>query len=293
VLLSCKLPVASGDAPLDGNPGHGTPGHGGFVQFPSGTFTSDPASLGTYDRAQSKWLPVPRAWVAPDGSRYAYSVNPVGTSGPVTGTIHVVDVASGADHPIVVPSTSNVLSYESEGIYVVHVVPSSGAPSAGLGLLDPASGSFKQITASGTWSAIGGGFAWGADLDSSIAPPPGEMNAANRLMKVELKTGTASVVAKYPGASVRILGVDSGQPVVSLGPVPNGPAYSVNRLDGMKMYAADAAGTIPTAPIVNDDGAIWFSSLSGNVWRWDDPHMGIHSVVTTPLQSVVVAGTCR
>jgi hypothetical protein len=285
--------VATGDAPLDGNPAHGARGHGGFVQFPGGTFSIDPASLGTYDRAQSKWLPVPRAWVSPDGGRYAYSVNPVGPGGPATGTIHVVDVASGGDRSVVVPSTSNVLSYESEGIYVVHVVPSSGAPSAGLGLVDPASGSFKQITAAGTWSAIGGGYAWGADLDTSIAPPPGEMNAANRLSKVDLKTGAVSVVARYPGQSVRVLGVGSGQPVLAFGPLPNGPAYSINRLDGIKMFASDTPSPIPTGPIVTDNGAIWFSSVSGSVWRWDDPHQGVHRVAATPLQSANVAGTCR
>ena len=103
--LSCKLPVASADAPMDGDAAHGATGHGGFIQFPSGAFTPDPASLGTYDRALSKWLPVRRDWVSTDGKLYAFSFNPAGAAGPVTGKIHIVDASSGSERSIVVPST--------------------------------------------------------------------------------------------------------------------------------------------------------------------------------------------
>jgi hypothetical protein len=105
----CKLPVASGDAPTDGRTGDGTPGHGGFVQFPDGSFMGDPASLGSYDRFVSRWLPASRATVAPDGTRYAW------TDGAV---LHVVDAANGADHPFTMPAPSAVVSFENEGVYV-------------------------------------------------------------------------------------------------------------------------------------------------------------------------------
>jgi hypothetical protein len=235
-----------------------------------------------------------RAWVSPDGHHYAYTVNPVGATGPVTGTVHIVDVATGADRPLTVPSTSNVLSYEAEGVYIVHVVPASGAPTSGLTLVDPSSGSFRQITAQGIWNAVGGGFAWGADLDSSIpAPSGGNPNPANRLRKVDLKTGAITVVAQYPGTDVEVLGIDAGQPVVASGQVPNGPAYSISRLDGTKMFAGPVSNSNPTSPIVSDGGAIWFSSRSGAVWRWDDPQVGIHQVASTPLSGLMVAGACR
>jgi hypothetical protein len=70
--LQCRLPVYV----------PGQPGSGGFVTFPAGTFSLDPASkVGsdgnwyglTYDRAVSKWLPVPRAWVNPKGTFYVYA----------------------------------------------------------------------------------------------------------------------------------------------------------------------------------------------------------------------------
>ena len=288
--LNCKLPVASGDGPVDGNPSHGATGHGGFVQFPTGAFTPDPSSMGTYDRARSKWLPVFRTAVSPDGSHYAYSVNPVGP-GPLTGTIHVVDGNSGADRSIVVPSPSNVIDYAAEGIYVDRVVASSGAPPSGLALIDPVGGTYRQITATGTWTAVGGGFAWGADFDSSIpGPAGGEPNPANRLRKLDLKTGAATTVAQYPGMGVTILGVDSGLPVVS---AMNGSDYSVSRLDGTKMFLGPVSNANPASPIVSDGGAIWFSSSGGDVWRWDDPAAGIHRVASTPLQGAFVAASCR
>jgi hypothetical protein len=64
-----KLPVSNGQ-----------PASGGFVTFPQGTFTADPASAVkadnvyglSFDRAVAKWVPVPRSWVSPDGARYAY-----------------------------------------------------------------------------------------------------------------------------------------------------------------------------------------------------------------------------
>ena len=77
------------------------------------------------------------------------------------------------------------------------------------------------------------------------------------------------------------------------GPAVNGPAYSITRLDGTKLYAADVTSiSNPTSPIVSDGGALWFSSLSPAVWRWADPSAGISQVATGPAQGAVVAGTC-
>jgi hypothetical protein len=67
--LSCRLPISNGQ-----------PGSGGFVIFPSAKFQADPASgvrsdavYGmSFDLAAGKWLPVPRSYISPDGTRYAY-----------------------------------------------------------------------------------------------------------------------------------------------------------------------------------------------------------------------------
>lgn len=289
---ACKLPVAGGDGPIDGVASHGTAGHGGFVVFPGGTFTADPASLGSYDLARAKWLPVLRDWVSPDGQHYAYTLNQPG-GGPVAGNVHIVDVATRADHVFPLPAPSNVVSYEPEGVYVTRVVPNSGAPPAGLTLVDPATGAFHQIAADGVWTAVGGGFGWGADLDSTIAPPTTEgPGIANRLRKLDLKSGAVSTVAQYPGASIRLLGIDQGSAVVS---AINGSTFSISRTDGAKLYAGPVGTSNPGPPIVSESDRIWFGSASGAVWRFDRAAAGtgVHQVASTSVMGLQVAGSCR
>ena len=156
----CKLPVASGDAPTDGNPAHGQAGSGGFLTLPGAAFSKDAQSLAAYDSAAAKWLPVPRAWISPDGTHFAWPENRA-AAGPVTGIIHVVEVASGADKPVIVPAPSMPVSYEAGGIFITRIVPNSDAPPQGLSKIDPGNGSFKQVVADGNWTALGGGFAFG------------------------------------------------------------------------------------------------------------------------------------
>jgi hypothetical protein len=177
--------VASGDAPADGNPSHGTKGRGGFLDLSSGTFTTDPNSLASYDLAVGKWLPVPRAWISPDGLRYAYPEYRVGP-GPATGLIHVVDARTGADRALAVPAPSMPISFEGAGVYIVRVIPNSGAGPQGLAVLDTGSGSVHQLQAGGLWEYVGGNFAFGRDVDASIPPPPAGPLAANRVNQLNL-----------------------------------------------------------------------------------------------------------
>src|SRR4029077_20440019 len=91
-VFPCRLPVYAGG-----------PGSGGFIVFPGQTFVADPRSAVTvpspspggasptpppqygprypqgwhaqyYQAGYAKWLPVPYAWVSPDGVHYAYSL---------------------------------------------------------------------------------------------------------------------------------------------------------------------------------------------------------------------------
>lgn len=287
---SCRLPVASGDAPVDGRPSDGTAGHGGFLTFPAGTFAADAASMGSYDRGRSRWLPVFRAWVSPDGARYAwgeYSSAP----GPATGTIHVVDVGTAADHTVLVPAASIPISYETEGIYVARVIPNSGAPSQGVTLVDPTgAGSFHQVIADGTWTQIGGGFAFGADLDSSI-PGPGGVGgpgAANRVRRLDLHTGAVTVVRTSPSAQSTVLGVAGSTPVIS---VTTASSYTVF-VGSTTVFSGPPSDGNPQGAIVSDGSTIWFGSLTGNVWRWDGSGSATH-VATVPFPGVQIAGGCR
>src|SRR5262245_60519653 len=244
---SCRLPVASGDAPVDGRTADGTAGHGGFVRLPGGTFTADPASLGTYDRAISRWLPVFRAWVSPDGTKYAWSEYR-SAAGPATGIVHVVDAASGADHPVTVPAPSYVVSYEREGVYVTRVVPNSDAPSQGLALVDPAAGTTRQVAADGSWSTIGAGFAFGQDLDPALPLPAGAgPAAANRVRRLDLRTGAIGNVGSFPGAYAQVLGVYGSAPLIA---VTNGATYTISVGTGTTVFSGPTADANPRAPVV-------------------------------------------
>lgn len=277
--------MAAAGAPTDGNPAHGATGTGGFLQFPAGTFTIDPQSSGTYDLAAHKWLPVPHAWVSPDGTRYAYPEYRTG-SGPATGIIHVVDVASGADHPLNVPAPSAPVSWETSGLYITRVVPNSDAPPQGLSVLDPASGSLRQVVADGVWTAIGADSAFGADLDSSIAPPPNQgPGGANRVKAVRLASGAVSV-QQFAGQQVAVFGVRGSDLLLQV----TASGRTQVRLGSAVLYDQPAASPAPSAPADVDSTTIWLGG-PGAVWR--SVAGGQLKQVSVPVQFAMVAGACR
>lgn len=285
---ACRLPVAGGDAPTDGNPAHGARGHGGFLAIPAGTFTADPASLATYVLSAAKWVPVPRAWVSPDGKSYAYPEYRT-AAGPVTGIIHVVDIASGADRPLGVPAPSIPVSWDAAGIYVARVVPNSDARPTGLSVLDPSSGGLRQITPSGTWTVVGSDSAYGADLDSSLAPPPGGggPGAANRVWKLSLAGGSPAVVATFPGSNVSVLGVRGSDLVLG---IVTADRFTV-KAGSTTIYDGAITAPQPTQPIVVDGNAIWLSG-AGGVWRSDGGGPARQFAVPG-LQLAIAGGACR
>jgi hypothetical protein len=278
--------VAAGDAPTDGNPTHGKAGGGGFIQLPGGAFTADPQSLGNYDLAARKWLPVPHAWVSPDGTKYAWPEFRT-ASGPVTGIIHVTDVASGTDHPINVPAPSGVISWETAGIYITRVVPNSDAPPQGLSLLDPASEALHQITPDGAWRVIGGQSAYGADLDASIAAPPGSgPGAANRLRAVRLDSGAITTAQSFPGVQVQVIGAQGADVLLVL----TNTTRSQVMLGSARIYDQPATAPAPMGPAAWDGTTVWLSGMNA-VWRSVDG--GQLEKIATPLSFSQVAGACR
>lgn len=285
---ACRLPVASGDAPTDGSANHGARGHGGFLQFPGGTFSPDPASLGSYAQAARTWVPVPRAWVAPDGRSYAYPEYRAG-GGPVGGIIHVVDIASGADHPLGVPAPSMPIGWEAAGIYIARVVPNSGAPPNGLSLLDPRTGGLRQIAAGGSWTLIAGGLAVGADIDPTIARPPGPggPGSANRVNGLNLDTGAQSVVGTYPGTAVILLGAQGSTLLLGLA----GPDRYTVKLGSTTLFEGPVTGQQPSGPAVVDGGTVWMSGVGG-VFRSTSGAPAERFAVPGG-QLAVVAGACR
>jgi hypothetical protein len=266
----CRLPVASHDAPMDGHPDHGTVGHGGFIRFHdlTGTFVPDPNSMGAYDRAVARWLPVPRAWVLPDGSAYAYA-DP--------GAVHVVAAASGVDRQIPVPGTYHVLDFTPQGIFVT--------PGQGLALLDPSRGTLHQITGSGTWTVIGDGVAFGADLDPGDASPFG--SAPDRIQQLDLATGAISTYRTFPGHAVELLGVRGRGPIFTVSDT-GGTSVVVG---GQTIAAPSVANEAP--PAVTDGNTIWFSGHSGAIARWDGTGAPRFTGDPRLEGDVLVAGVCR
>src|SRR5690348_1211726 len=132
VALSCRLPIT-----WNVNTGQGYVRKAGFLRFPDRSVTEDPsAPVGSwfFDRAFSRWVPVLREAVSNDGLRYAYTTGSAFQN--TAGSVHVVDIASGADRTIYSGNTVyRVVYFAPEGIYLTLQAPEGR--SHGLWLQDP------------------------------------------------------------------------------------------------------------------------------------------------------------
>jgi len=254
VALSCRLPIYAGG-----------PGSGGFLVFPDRSFIGDPRSgvtvpspapgatpppqggygyqgfFGlTYDRALARWVPVPRAWVAPDGKRYAYP-------GPTEG-IYIVDVAANTQTEVGDGNRWQVLDVEAEGVYAVQ------QNTAGLWLL-PFAGSASQVTNVGYWTAIGGGAAYGTETS---ALPQG---VATRIERFDLTTHTTQPWFQVDNATSSPYGFDAaGHPIMLVNAIfAPGPS---------QLWVVKGPGSAEvlttnlnfTGPPVGDSHGIWLMS---------------------------------
>lgn len=165
--LQCKLPVYL--------PGRN--GSGAFINFPAGTVTSDSSSMVgapgsstgssdpgdwfglTYDRAVNRWLPVPYAWVAPDGGVYSYATdwnrhagaNPLNEVNAQTGNSAILQPLA----PI--QGAWQVIAFTSNYIYAInphwpglYSIPLSGPWNN------------ENYTHDGFWTAASGSYAFGS-----------------------------------------------------------------------------------------------------------------------------------
>jgi len=203
----------------------------------------------TYDAKYSKWLPVPYAWVSPDGSRYAY---------PLNGDIYVESVSGGPQLELGAGQRYSLLDVENDGVYV------TATPNAGLWFL-PFSGAAKQITASGFWQGLSHGAAYGT---ATSQVPQG---AANTILKLDLKTGASTSFFTQPNAQSYVTGFDvQGHPIIQVG-YQNGIALFIATGPGTSnVIAATTYGGYQPPPFpqgfpIADSHGIWFSAGNGLV----------------------------
>lgn len=206
----CRLPFLK---QLDG--GHW---QAGFLSLPAGSFTDDPSAppgAGYYDHAVSKWVPVGRSAVAPDGLHYAFMTggSPSQTPGPPR--LHVVDAATGVDRvfDLNLPGTLpyGVEEYASDGIYI-----GSGWEGSAFGYwrVDVASGREVSLGTGALALDDGTGHSWRTVVDPRDPKPAlsglSGLPLPNEVVRRDLKTGVDEAWFYHPGLSLAIAGTFVG-----------------------------------------------------------------------------------
>ena len=269
VSFSCRLPITTPD------------NQGAFISFPAGTVSLDPQGRGLvdhwglyYDRAFSRWLPVPRQAVAPDGKHYAYGEK--GLDQTKAAKMHVVDIATGADHVFNTPSTEwfipySVLDYSGEGIYLY----TNYEASFGLWLMDPQTGAIStvanlpEIQASGDSRTF-----WVGSVNPGDPQPLGGIGVLpNQIDRFSLADGKRIAWFYRPSTSMRVIGSDmQGHPIVL---VVNGRNGVIDGDYGAELLlltdpqsqrsifkgSAQLAGSMVV--LISDSHGIWFGSDHG------------------------------
>ena len=266
--LNCRLPIFAGG-----------PGSGGFIVFPGGTFIADPRSAvavpspspgaspappqyggyqgwwgSTYDRAYSRWLPVPYRWVSPDGARYAYPGAPDG--------IYVQNVSNGTQVELGEGTSWFVLDVGASGVYATK------GSTGGLWLL-PFTGGITTITTSGYWQAMYGSSAYGT-ATSSV--PNG---AGNTILRLDLTNGTTSDFFSRPAQTSSVAGFGpGGNPVIYV----QGQSLEIWTGTGANITEiADLSGSnfYPNGPPIADSHGLWIAGgngialhVDGQGWYW-------------------------
>ena len=298
---------------------------GGFIDTVTGSFTADPHSVmvfddakglsrtldqhylyarsssevamtqASYDSDQHRWVPVPREWVSPDGSSYAYSVTQPGAAQGV----HIVDVLSGSDR--VIPGTSGdpdargshfvVVAYQLDGVYLNRL---SQLGANGLWLLNATSGAITQVSADapGVRVMVAGKQAWWTVVNADASAPTDPYAFHQYLTGVAGQHGETWF--QRPGYRLNVVGVDAvGQAVVLaqssaadelwLLSVPNAPSQ-LNATTNDGSFRTELL-TFRTA--VADSGGWWIGSRAGVLFAKGS---SLQKVSTTPA---VAVGACQ
>jgi hypothetical protein len=289
--FSCRLPISISVADA------GIPTENGFVSFPSGKVTIDPAGKGGayFDRAFSRWLPVARNAVSPDGARYAYV-----DLGDGVFNVHVVDVRTGKDHVLREKPTGFsfqpfVLDYASEGIYIGQGFE---RVQAGLWLVAPATGSIRQVSkVDGLQVSAGNGVFWSGEINPAdphpILVPSSAGTLADQINRFDLRSGKQVVWLYQPGKGLTVVGLDiRGRPLITrysgqtqvppkTDPIDHSATELLIALDSRtqrSIYKGQLAELLGGA--IGDAHGVWFGSPQG-IYLYSEAH-GLQKVSDQP-----------
>lgn len=293
---ACSLPVWWG--------GKGSDVHAGFVSVPDGTFKdagvlpyTNPSQTtlgggygGTYDPVKGVWIRAARPAVSPDGSRYAYW-----TAGASHGEIHVVDAATGADHIAYSGTIPFILvGFESDAIYLAHIINARQGAFELLYRLDPSRGSPSLVPGSDRhmdqygWVLVDDGAAWG--IDNRLVGN----DYVYSLLRLDLTT--SQVMQWDEGSGDKVgwpLGVDRTHRLYAAsgnGPVRiDAPGHVIQLPNSPDVYVSNAIGG--PSGFVADSNGVWFSGV-GSVWFYSDGKAPKRFTVGLANQDVYPAGTC-
>lgn len=211
--FACRLPVYSN-----------APAQDSFITFPSGTVTDDSNGNGGiyFDMAYSKWVPVGRGAVSPDGRSYAYIE--MGDSGVFF--VHLVSVESGKDVSFQESASASglgaqpqIFDYAADGIYLTQAFEHIWA---GVWLFQQTTASIHQVADIEVPEVkAGSGVIWYGAVNPADPHPFSSRSSAgifpDEIDRLDLKTGERTQWLYRPGESVYVVGVDtSGRPLIQI-----------------------------------------------------------------------------
>ena len=303
---------------------------GGFVDFPAGTVTVDPASMlvadsnhlyhmknrpalrgqnyaPSYDLAMRQWLPVPFDSISPDGSQYAwidYSKFFSGQAGPNIQPVHITDVASGNDRVVNSDRDWDHPVWDSANtIYLVRHGAQSDV-SIGLWRLNVSTGAATVVDADGlNWGHPGLGAAWGGNINLSDPHPPSGKNPTNTVVRLDLATGARTDWFYRPGMLVNVIGTTrDGLPLVTVGssqyqPETGDELWLLSAPGRGQRVATSAQGPLAFSGAWADGSVTWVQAVAVSpasqwgIYRLDGS--GLFSRLTLTGVSPVPTGGCH
>jgi hypothetical protein len=243
-----------------------------------------------YDWPFHRWIPARSSAISPDGTQYAYAGRGSGESA----AIHIVNVTTGQDRVAASGDNFWPLVFNNDGVYLTQRSGAGFWAGGGLFLLDPATGSVRQVHAPGAyegWQFINGNFAYGSDANPADPSPAGRgEGATDELIRLDMTIGVIEHLLYQPGQGIGFIGLTvDGRTMASLS-----GGFSLVDSQGHTTLIMDAPAGAFT---FTDNSHTWFLTwnsprhlyrLSGN----SAEHVMDFQAYTNPNDYMSLAGGC-